>query len=151
MEKELYQFKSKIDYVFTFVNLIVDEELMSHYSKYLCVLVSGYIENTLKTILKNYIDKCSAPKISNYINKCFKNITNLKDAKLQEILGAFSNEWKNLYINTITDKQKDALDSVVANRNLIVHGKSVGITYIRIFEYYKQINLVVCNLKLIIK
>ena len=40
-------------------------------------------------------------------------------------------------------ERKDALDSVIANRNSIAHGESVGLTYMRINDYYKRIGEVI--------
>jgi hypothetical protein len=35
--------------------------------------------------------------------------------------------------------RKDAVDSVVNNRNRIAHGENVGISYVRIKEYYDRV------------
>lgn len=147
IEKELTQIKTKLDSVFKLVENIDDDELKSHYSRYLCILVSGYIENYLKALLKDYSKKCSSPSIQNYISSQFQNITNLKDSKLQDILGSFSTDWKQRYLDLLTTEQKDAVDSVVTNRNHIAHGKSVGITLGRINDYYKDISRLMNNIK----
>ena len=43
----------------------------------------------------------------------------------------------------IDGPKKDALDSVVDLRNKIAHGESVGVTYIRIKDYYKRISEII--------
>ncbi len=43
----------------------------------------------------------------------------------------------------MADELKDAIDSIVSLRNRIAHGESVGITYIRILEYYQRANRVI--------
>ncbi|MGD2086648.1 MAG: MAE_28990/MAE_18760 family HEPN-like nuclease [Candidatus Aminicenantes bacterium] len=150
MERKLAEQINKLDSIFGSVSVIYDEELLSHYAKYLCILTSGLIENSLKIILNDYSSKASAPNIANYLNNQFKNITNLKDSKIQSILGCFSQEWKEEYLSKISSEQKDALDSLVTNRNQIAHGHNVGITYVRVKEYYKQIKDVIYLLKEII-
>lgn len=79
-----------------------------------------------------------------------RNITNLKYSKIQRLLETFSPDWKNEYSIKISDIQKDALDSIIANRNQIAHGQSVGITFVRVLNYYKEIKKVINTLKSII-
>lgn len=150
MERKLTEQINKLDNIFSSVSAIYDEELRSHYAKYLCILTSGLIENALKIILNDYSSKASAPNIANYLSNQFKNITNLKDSKIQFILESFSLEWKEEYSSKISSQQKEALDSLLANRNSIAHGRNVGITYARVKEYYSHIKDVISLLKEII-
>jgi len=132
--------KQKIDHVFSLTDTIQpDEELMSHWAKYLCVLTSGFVENSLRSILAQFVVARSSSEVANYVESKIRSITNLSEERVYQLLRSFSSDWGDKFREKRTEKQKDAIDSVVANRNLIVHGRSVGITILRIREYYTEI------------
>ena len=131
-KKHLDDLFDKID------NISPDPEMMSHWAKYLCVLVSGFIETSVTSIFTEYTRDKSNDYISAFINSNLKRFTNPYMGKIIELAHSFNPQWAtNLQIES-EGEQKDAIDSIVANRNRIAHGKSVGITYIRIKEYYKS-------------
>src|SRR3972149_9586005 len=143
MHIEIQREKQKLDDLFKKASELDDDEMKSHWSKYLCVLVSGFLENSLRTMLFHYTSSKSHPNVANYVSKQIKSITNLMQQKVKQLLGSFNKDWQDLFEKSISGEQKDAVDSVVANRHQIVHGVSVGITYSRVSEYYRHIKDVV--------
>ena len=140
MNKQLLSEKQRLDNLFNQISALpIDDELLAHWSRYLCVLVSGFIENALRILITDYAHRKSHPNVSNYVAKQIKGITNLNEEKILQLLGSFSSDWRELLEGRITDDQKDAINSVVANRHNIVHGRSVGITITRVKEYYERI------------
>ncbi|MFX0200778.1 MAG: HEPN domain-containing protein [Candidatus Hodarchaeota archaeon] len=132
--------KQKIDHIFNLANQIQpDDELLSHWAKYLCVLTSGFVENSLRAILTQFVAPRSSSEVANYVESKIRTITNLNEERVYQLLWSFSSDWGDKFREKRTEKQKDAIDSVVANRNLIVHGRSVGITIVRMREYYAEI------------
>ncbi len=137
MNPRLLSEKQRIDSLFDRISTLpVDEEFHAHWSRYLCVLISGFIENAMRILLTEYSKNKSHPNVSNYVSKQIKGITNLNNEKILQLLGSFDSEWRNVIEQKITDAQKDAIDSIVANRHNIVHGRSVGITVPRVKNYY---------------
>ena len=68
--------KQKIDAIFDLIKrLEADEELLAHWAKYLCVLTSGFIENSLRIMLTFYAKNRTTPQVSNYVESCMKGIT----------------------------------------------------------------------------
>jgi hypothetical protein len=65
-------------------------------------------------------------------------------------LGFVPMEGEIKYLSPYLAQQKEALDSLLANRNSIAHGRNVGITYARVKEYYSHIKDVISLLKEII-
>ena len=59
--------------------------------------------------------------------------------KIASLAGSFSPQWESELRIATEGELKDAVDSIVANRNRIAHGEDVGITYGRVHEYYKRI------------
>jgi hypothetical protein len=120
-----------------------DEETLSHWARYLCVLTSGYVEVALRSVLGKYVSVRSHPDVVNYVESKLERITNLNEETIFQLLGSFRPAWAELFRKSRSDAQKDALDSVVANRNQIAHGHSVGLTLARMAEYYREIVTIV--------
>jgi hypothetical protein len=116
-----------------------EEETLSHWARYLCVLASGYVEVSLQSILSSYASERSHRDVANYVESRLERVTNLNEESVYQLLISFRPEWGEVFRSRRTDAQKDALDSVVANRNLIAHGRSVGLTLARVTAYYREL------------
>jgi len=140
MLPDVFREKQRIDAIFGLVaQFEADEEILAHWAKYLCVLTSGFIENSCRIILTQYAKGKASPNVSNYVESCVGGITNLNDEKITQLLGAFSSQWRERFSKKRTEIQKLAIDSVIANRHLIAHGRSVGLTLARMKDYYKEV------------
>lgn len=146
----LHEISSRLDRVFESSRYIEDDEIKSHYSKYLCVLTSGYLEESIKIIVRVYVSTKAHPSILNYVNSATGNLTNLKSEKLGVFLNSFNNEWKEKFDTMLTDEEKASIDSVVANRHQIAHGQNVGVSYVRVNEWYRNIKKVVEKVSIIV-
>lgn len=112
-------------------------DLQSHWSRYLCILLSGLIENSIKEIYSDYIVKNSSKAVADYSIAYLSTVSNPKTEKILSIVGSFKKEWQQqLEIYVLDSGRKDAIDSVMANRNLIAHGKDVGLTLARLHQFY---------------
>ena len=120
-----------------------DPELLSDYAKYLCVLVSGFIEKSLAEIALEHARRVGAPSVQRFFEKNTARFTNANSEKVLQLLGSFDPDWRSDVENILVDQNKDAFDSVVNLRHQIAHGASVGVTYIRIKEYFKAIKKVI--------
>jgi hypothetical protein len=116
-----------------------DEEALAHWASYLCVLTSGFIEVSLRATLNEYATARSHADVANYVEGRLEGITNLNEERVYQLLNSFQPRWATTFRQKRSDPQKDALDSVVANRNLIAHGRSVGLTLVRMNDYYNEI------------
>jgi hypothetical protein len=132
--------KDRLDAMFALAaKQVADEEVLSHWARYLCVLTSGFIEVSLRSILSEYVAVRSHPDVTNFVVSRLQRMTNLNEEKVYKLLGAFQPAWAEQFRLKRTDTQKAALDSVVANRNQIAHGGSVGLTLARMKDYYGEI------------
>jgi hypothetical protein len=120
-----------------------DPELQSDFARYLCVLVSGFIEKALVELMLEYTRQRSDPSIQRYVENRLRNVTNVNAQRLQELLGAFDSGWRSDLEKYLVDERKAALDSIINLRNTIAHGQSVGVTYIRIRGYYEHVQKVI--------
>ena len=139
MDVDVLSHKQKLDHLFQQISTIDDEEMKSHWARYLCVLVAGFIENSLRTMLLKYAASKAHPNVANYVNSRLKNVTNLNNEKIKQLLCSFNSDWGKVIDENILDDQKAAIDSILANRHQIAHGQAVGITYARVDQYYSRV------------
>ena len=108
-------------------NNINDEELESHIYKYICVLISGYLETKLNGVITNY-------KKSEHFNnhECKETINSqrkIQNVKWCSIRPFFANIDDN-FINSLKDKfydfdeTIDSIDTIVRTRHKIAHGEN---------------------------
>jgi RiboL-PSP-HEPN len=131
--------KQKIDAIFLKANdLNGDAELLSHWSRYLCVLVSGFVEASVRTILSEFASKRAQPEISGYVGKQLRGFQNAKMNKILALTSEFGSYYKDKIEKVVEGELRDAIDSIVRNRHLIAHGEEVGIGFDSIKRYYKS-------------
>ena len=136
---EAVRYKQRLDHLFEQISALPDDiELQSHWSRYLCILVSGFLETSVRTIYSQYAREKAAPNIANYVTRRLERFTNPNMGDILTLSGMFNNEWRDQLENATEGELKAAVDSIVANRNLIAHGANVGIGFNTIKGYYKS-------------
>lgn len=118
-------------------------ELRADFARYLCVTVSGYVETAMSAIARDHARRQASPTVFGYVDSQITRPGTINSDRLLQIVGSFNSEWRVKLDYFMDGKRKDALNSVVANRNSIAHGESVGLTYARIKEYFDHIEEVV--------
>jgi len=139
-DKEILRYKRQLDDLFTKVSTLdSDLEMQSHWAKYLCIRVSGFLEVAVSTIYKNYAKNKAAPFVVNYVDKQLSSFQNPNMEKILKITRSFNPKWaEELELKLKNNSEiKDSTDSIVDVRNKIAHGENVGITYTRIKRYYE--------------
>jgi hypothetical protein len=140
--------KQKIDAVFAHLkNLPDDEECRAHWAKYICVLVSGFLEQSIKVIVTDYVEKRSSKEVGHFVSEHLKQFSNAKMKKLLSVLEQFDPELSKRFEAETMGKLADAVNSVVVNRHQIAHGGQGGVSPARMREWYNAIVLVVDKLE----
>ena len=138
------QAKDRLDDLFDKVDEFSgDLELQSHWARYLCVRVSGFIEIAVRAILVEYAGKQSAPPVANYIERQLNRFQNPNMEQLLQLLRSFNSAWADELEDSTKGEPKDAIDSIRANRNRIAHGENATITYATIRQYYQNVLTVI--------
>lgn len=120
-----------------------DFYLQSHWARYLCILVSGFIENALKEIYSDFIHGNSSKPVAGYAIANLMKLNNPNAGRFLEISAAFKPDWRDQLEAFISeDGRKEAIDSIMANRHQIAHGGDVGITLVKVSDYLKKIVVV---------
>ena len=134
------QSKQKLDSVFKLVGALPDDpETRAHWARYLCVLVSGFIENSVRNLYLEYAQNKSAPYVAAYVARNLGQFQNPKMQNIVNLAHSFSAVWGKELKDKTDGELKDAIDTVVSNRNNIAHGKDVQVTVIGIQTYYARV------------
>jgi hypothetical protein len=123
-----------------------DAELLSDFARYLCVLVSGFLEQAVIELLIEYLRRHSDTRVQQYGEQRLRSLTNLKVQRLIDVLGNFDPDWRRDLETFLVDEYKDAVNSIVDLRNSISHGRYAGVTMSRVQDYYARIVVVVDHL-----
>ena len=115
-----------------------DPELQSHWVKYLCILSSGHIENSIRYIYGRYAENKSHQNIANYIQNNLRRFQNPTTDKIINLTSAFNKEWGENLDKYISAEMKDSINSIVGLRNSIAHGQSVTVTYSSMKNYWEN-------------
>jgi len=111
-------------------------ELQAHWARYLCVLAAGFIENALADVYSRYARSSANLYISNFVESTLGKIQNPKSNRFLETARAFNKDWEDTLRDFLdTDGRREAIDSIMANRHLIAHGKDSGISLVRVSDY----------------
>jgi len=111
-------------------------ELQAHWARYLCVLAAGFIENALADVYSRYARSSANPSISNFVEATLGKIQNPKSSRFLETARAFNKDWEETLRDFLDmDGRREAIDSIMANRHLIAHGKDSGISLVRVSDY----------------
>lgn len=115
-------------------------ELQGHWGKYVCVLASGFIENSISLVYTEFVASAASPHVIKYTQNSLKKIQNPKASKFQDVAFQFKREWGQALKGYFEahPEYKDAIDSIMRNRHLIVHGKNCNISIHQVKEYLEK-------------
>lgn len=138
--KSIVAERDRIDVLFQKINVFSsDQEVASHWARYLCVIVNGFIENCIREFFRQYAERRARPEIVNYVvSKLYRQSQNPKFATILEIAGEFDPILRQ-ELEKVDEDVRESINSVVDNRHKIAHGESVGLSYSRITEYYEKV------------
>jgi len=120
-----------------------EAELLSDFARYLCVLVSGFLEQAVVELVLEHVRTHSQPSIQRHVERRLRQFTNAKANRLINLLGSFDPDWRKQLENYLVDEHKDAVDGIVDLRNTISHGRFAGVTMVRVQDYYSRVKNVV--------
>jgi hypothetical protein len=151
LNSELASFEARIENVLRRANEAgLDEELRSSLARYACVLTSGYLEEAVRIIVGGWCSNKSHAHVHAYVVRQLDWFSNPKLGKILEVLSHFTFSWHEGLEAVLTDEEKDAVNSVVTNRNQIAHGRNVGVSPVPMKRYFASCKSVVRKLDLVV-
>lgn len=122
-------------------NLEPDDEKKSHLAKYVCILISGFLENAVYEIYRDYaLSKATDYKILQFVEGRLKDINNPNGNRLVNIASQFNEVWSEDLDNFLKiNNRKGAIGSIIKNRHKIAHGENSEITLNLIKQYWVRV------------
>lgn len=105
-----------------------DDELQAELARYLCILVSSLIEERCRECASTFAAIRSAPEISRFVRAQMRRFRSPSSGNIRDFFSGFDPVRANCWYEGLADDQRDALDSIAANRNQLAHGVSVGLS-----------------------
>lgn len=136
--------KQKLEQTFKRANQIKENlELSADFARYLCVLVSGFLEQAVIEILQEHARLQSSPSVQKYVGGKLQRFTTANAQNVTDLLGSFDPDWHTDLKAFLVGEHKDAVDSVVNIRHAVAHGRFVGVTLVSAIRYYERVAEVV--------
>jgi RiboL-PSP-HEPN len=136
--------RQRLDEVFTRADILDpgELELRSDFARYLCVLISGYVEKSLQELTIQWCRSQSSPSVLRYATGSLRRLQNLNSERLKQVLSSFDEGWRQ-QVEARCEEGLDALDSLYGNRNLIAHGANVGLTLTQVRRYLSSVQEII--------
>ncbi len=117
-----------------------DDELRAHLTKYICVLCSGFIENSMYHIFSDIADKlCSPSEVLTYAKIQLSTIQNPNSEKIRKVVKSFSNDWhERISVYLQNEDRASAVNYILKDRHNIAHGRDSDITIGKLEGYLKK-------------
>lgn len=138
MHPDIVAHQSRLNSTLAFARKLVDAEAQGHFARYICVLTSGFIEQAIRVHFGAYAQTHASPELVRFISKELETFQNPKVGKVIALLQKFSEDWAREVQRGIEGRISDHVDSIVARRHEIAHGKPSGLSLGTATEYMKS-------------
>lgn len=136
---ELQRQQKQLDELFRLgAKLAGDPELQAHWTMYLCIRVSGFMENAVRVIFSEYAKTGAHQNIANFVESNLRKFPNPSTDAIYSLAEKFSPAWKTELKQKTSGRLKDSVDSIVSQRHQIAHGGSSTLTYRMLSAYYQD-------------
>lgn len=137
--------RSRLDATFQRIASIEEDQLEARadFARYLCVLVSGFLEKAITGLLLEHAGQQAGPAIQRYMRTALERFQNPSVGRIVTLFERFSEEWRDDLNDFLVDEKAAAIGSIVKERNRIAHGEDSDISYARVVGYRQQIDIVV--------
>lgn len=126
-------------------------ELLGHWGRYACIVCAGYLEVALRLVVREYVQGKATMEIQSFVIKDVESIQNPKAERFVGVMRCFSEKWAHEMDEFFLNNQdaKEAIDSLMANRHLIAHGRPCSISLGRVDGYFVLANKAVEKMEIL--
>lgn len=117
---------------------IDDPEIASDLGRYLCVRVSGFLEQATQVILRDYCSRNSWGEIQTFAHSWLDRMPNLSSDALVKLIKRFNESWATELEEMLSkEERKASLNALIGIRNDVAHGKQQGMSRQQAWEYFE--------------
>ncbi len=132
---EITRHQQRIDNLFD-MSRSLDLEFQAHWSRYICILIAGYLEVSIQVIYSEYARTKAHPNVFSFVDRKMGELLNPNMQRICEVARSFSPEWGLALEKDV--EMRDSINSIIANRHQIAHGRSSDVTIGRLQPWYKD-------------
>lgn len=137
-DAELRRLRERVNRVIELADKAEEPEIKSNLASLACVLTSAMIEVACRDYVERYVEKRANTEILNYVRTQLYYFQNPKVEYIDKLLRGFSDTIADAFGQAIEGEGKDAIDSVVNNKNQLAHGKGAGLGLDTMRRYLTQ-------------
>ncbi|MBM3942192.1 MAG: hypothetical protein FJ316_04585 [SAR202 cluster bacterium] len=130
-----------------------NDKLGAYLAGYLTVVICGVVEDCVEHLIGNRAGRAQDQELQAFVHKTIHERFRNPDYNLiSTTLGAFSSEYSRAFNQRIRPDERDALDSMVANKNNLAHvgARKQQSTIIDVREYYQRVKQILTVLESIL-
>jgi hypothetical protein len=140
--------RNQIDSLFVAISHpSIDPYLQSLLTYYLCIRVTGFLENCVRIIFSEYSTTRASDHVSTYVSNKLRRFPNPTFTNICKITNDFNGHWKDVFKASVPSKIRQSLESINNNRNAIAHGGTSTITVGQLRAYYNDILILIDELE----
>ena len=124
-----------------------DLQLQARLTEFICVRTAGFVEQSIQSIYFDFVRLRSPISVSSFVSRRLARVQNIKSERLRELVRDFDASWATGLDAFLTDERKQALNSVVTNRNKVAHGESVSIGLVQMKRWLSEVLEIVAFLE----
>lgn len=144
------EYRDRLDRLFAQTGDLSDDELKTHLAQYLCVRVSGFLQQSIRSILSEH---AQAPtmgyegRVSDYmewerkefVDVRLKAFQNPNAYNISVLIRSFDRNCAIRLHESLTPEMIAAITSVNTHRNRIAHGEDTILSFAQVKNYYEKI------------
>ncbi len=111
-------------------------EIRSDISKFVCVRICGFVEQTLMRLTVDHASTRAAPTIQSFVGAAMTRVRSPRRENLIAFASRFGDGWGEELLDFLQAEDPDgSLNSLVQTRNDIAHGLSTGVGHDTLGRY----------------
>ena len=132
--------------VFSAARNLADDEMLLHWTKYACILISANLEMCLIDIFSSFTNvHSSSESVHYYVEWSLSRQGNPNRANIINLHKRFNTQWGKKIDEFIKEEEQRsaAITGIAINRNNIAHGRDCSINIHQLREWFAQIEEVI--------
>jgi hypothetical protein len=107
-------------------------------NRYLCVRVSGFLEQALLAATRSLCEARSSRECLRFGLSWLERAPNPRADEILKLVNRFDSSWsQELELLLAEDERRTRINSLLGIRNDIAHGKNQGVSSVQAWEYYR--------------
>lgn len=143
---QVKRLKSELDelYIRADPRTVSDPEVAGDLARYLCVRVSGYLEQATTIILRSHCVKNSWGDVQQFAMSWLDRMPNLSSVVLVNLVRRFNKQAADDLEEFLSVEERGSgLNALIGLRNDIAHGKQQGMSREQAWNYFELVELIV--------